>query len=184
MNKKLRILGYACLALVAVVIVGGAIVSTMVKKPASASETSIAAKGGLVNMHESDIKPATDKVNVYIFWGKGCPHCSALGNYLAAHVKDYEKFAKIYSFEVWEDRENKEFFKSFAEHLKVDANGVPFTIFADAEPVPGFGTDKDGERLVASIKAIYDKTFGAPEKVPAADPYAAYSAAKATAGQK
>ena len=179
MNKKLKIVFGVFLALVAILIVGGAVISTMANKPKeNKAFTAVSSDGELASMHESDIKTVKGKINVYIFWGKGCPHCAALGKYLANHTKDYEKIANIYSFEVWGDKKNQEFFKSFASFIGSEASGVPFIAFAKSEPIKGFGNDSHGEALVKAIKEAYDTSYGAVKPVTPYDPYLAYAAQK------
>lgn len=181
MNKKLKIAFGVFLTLIAVSIVGGAIISTMVNKPKDDKASSVVSSDGeLASMHESDIKTVEGKINVYIFWGKGCPHCAALGKYLAEHTKDYEKIANIYSFEVWGDKENQAFFKSFASFIGAEATGVPFTVFEKVDPIAGFGNDSHGEALIKSIKDVHAATYGAATPVTPYDPYLAYAAQKST----
>ena len=81
--------------------------------------------------HESDIDLGSNKSNIYIFWGDGCPHCKALAKFISKLPAETKNKVNIYSFEVWSDKDNKAFMKKFGKYLGEDVSGVPFMVIGD-----------------------------------------------------
>lgn len=73
---------------------------------------------------------AVNEVNLYLFWGDGCPHCAREKVFLSEIENKYPNL-KINSFEVYKNSQNQEYFKKTAEVLGENASGVPFTIIGD-----------------------------------------------------
>ena len=65
-------------------------------------------KRQLVEQTASDIKYDKEKINVYFFWGKGCPHCEELITFLDSLSKEYDSYFDLYTLEVWYNEENNE----------------------------------------------------------------------------
>lgn len=70
---------------------------------------------------------AADKVNIYFFWGQGCPHCAAERKFLDSLQEKYPQI-EIKSFEVTKNRENAELLQKIGQKLDTDVSTVPFTI--------------------------------------------------------
>ena len=91
----------------------------------------------------SDVKPAKDgKVNVYLFWGKGCPHCEAMGEFLKTIRPDYSKYYNLYTLEVWYNQNNANLQKKIMKQLG-DNNSdveVPFMVIGKQYLI-GYRTD-------------------------------------------
>lgn len=66
------------------------------------------------------------EVNVYMFYGEGCPHCEAAYKYLNSIKKSHE--LNIYRYEVLNNSENRKKFKEIADYLEYSASSVPFTV--------------------------------------------------------
>ena len=79
---------------------------------------------------EADIKPSKDKLNIYIFWGDGCPHCKHLAEFLGEKQSEIGDKISLYTFEVWKDKNNLAFLKSFGKFLGESPKGVPYIIIA------------------------------------------------------
>ncbi len=73
-----------------------------------------------------NLKASAKSVNVYMFYGKTCPHCEEALDYLNSIKKKYD--LKIYKYEVWNDFENKKIMNDIASFMDVNVRGVPFTI--------------------------------------------------------
>ena len=86
----------------------------------------------------SDIR-FEDKVNIYFFWGSGCPHCEDFFTFLDEVNKEYGQYFKVYAFEVWNNKTNAEIMDNFKKELKgkVGQYSVPYIIIGD-EVVEGF----------------------------------------------
>ena len=105
--------------------------------------------------HESDIDLGSNKPNIYIFWGDGCPHCKALAKFISKLPAKTKDKVNIYSFEVWGDKDNKSFMKNFGKFLDQDVSGVPFTVIGD-KIFDGYssGDTKTDQQILDAINAI------------------------------
>ena len=69
-----------------------------------------------------------DKVNIYLFYSKICPHCQKEEKYFETLKEKYQDKINIYTYEVTENKTNNEIMKSLKKELKEKNQGVPFTI--------------------------------------------------------
>src|ERR1035437_8582470 len=70
---------------------------------------------------------AATSINMYLFYGKECPHCQALEEALVGIKKEYPNL-KIYKYEVWHNANNARLMAKASDIVKTPATGVPFTI--------------------------------------------------------
>ena len=87
----------------------------------------------------SVVKPAfaqEKQVNVYFFWGEGCPHCASEKPFLDKLKKNYPEI-EIHEYEVWGNSKNREYLLEVGKKLKSNVSGVPFTVIGD-EAYTGF----------------------------------------------
>ena len=105
--------------------------------------------------HESDIDLGSNKPNIYIFWGDGCPHCKALAKFVSKLPAETKDKVNIYSFEVWGDKNNKTLMKNFGKFLDQDVRGVPFMVIGD-KIFDGYssGDTKTDQQIIDSINTI------------------------------
>lgn len=68
-----------------------------------------------------------ETVNLYFFWGNGCPHCAKEEVFLQQLTQKYPE-VKIYSYEVWYNAQNQDLLIQVGQTLKTDIQGVPFTV--------------------------------------------------------
>lgn len=108
---------------------------------------------------EADIKPSKDKLNIYIFWGDGCPHCKHLAEFLGEKQSEIGDKISLYTFEVWKDKNNLAFLKSFGKFLGENPKGVPYIIIGD-KTYSGFSeTDEETKQeIINLIKTEASKT--------------------------
>jgi thiol-disulfide isomerase/thioredoxin len=66
-------------------------------------------------------------VNLYFFWGRGCPHCLQEKPFLEDLQKKYPGL-RVHSYEVSGNRENLELLQRVGRRLRVEIPGVPFTV--------------------------------------------------------
>lgn len=126
----------------------------------------------LAKMTESDIKPSKDKVNAYIFWGDGCPHCKHLVEFLDEKKSEIGDKINLYSFEVWYNSTNRTFMKNFGKFLGENPKGVPYFIIGD-KTFSGFGESDQAtkDQIISLINSEYQKT-------PKTDKYQEYKTQK------
>lgn len=67
------------------------------------------------------------EVNIYMFWGEGCPHCEKARPVLQKIVDEDARIG-YFEFEVYHDPENLQLFKEFGSHFGFEPQGIP-TIF-------------------------------------------------------
>lgn len=74
------------------------------------------------------------QVEMYFFWGDGCPHCAAAKPFLARLEKDYPEL-QLKSYETWNpgNENNYELFMAMAEAYGIPQNqlGVPAFFMGD-----------------------------------------------------
>lgn len=102
----------------------------------------------------SDIKREKGKVNIYMFWGNGCPHCKSQWEYIEALRKEYPNDFNVYGFEVWHKDGNTGLMDKFAKAIgDENVNSVPYTIIGDKS----FRGAQSEKTLAAAIKEYKDK---------------------------
>lgn len=84
-------------------------------------------------------------VNIYFFWGDGCPHCAAEKPFLSSLEEKYPTI-NIYEYEVWKSSENRQYLKDVGEKLQTEVSGVPFTVVGD-EAFVGFNEALIGKQI-------------------------------------
>ncbi len=70
---------------------------------------------------------ALNEVNLYFFWGIGCPHCKHEQDALIKLAEDYDNL-KIYDYEVNYNLQNSQLLKEIANLLDKEVRGIPFTV--------------------------------------------------------
>ena len=92
-----------------------------------------------------NVKVEEDKINLYLFYSKSCPHCHSEMEYLDTEFKEkYKDEVNIYTFEVSSNKDNSKILSSIKEIFKEESNGVPFTVIGE-KYVLGFGASIKGE---------------------------------------
>jgi glutaredoxin len=116
---------------------------------------------------------AEDKVNIYMFYGDGCPHCAKEKAFLESIKEEYN--LNIMYYETYYNKTNAEVFKKVGELYETSSTSVPFTIIGEKSFV-GYSEfmdedikayiriyEKDNEELLELVKdAEGDSTFSDP----------------------
>lgn len=97
------------------------------------------------------------KVNIYFFWGDGCPHCENEHKFFDSIEKEYGNYYVLNTFEVWHNKNNAEILKVFAKAMSDDVSGVPYTIIGD-ETFIGF-TEEYKTAMIKAIKKQYKNSY-------------------------
>ena len=132
-------------------------------------------------------------INIYFFWGDGCPHCEEEKPFLDALVKDYSQVALV-DYEVWYNHDNQEILNQFSQILGFEPSGVPVTVIGDRYWI-GFRDDYKAEiesalqqtlddpnaadvglSLATTLQDAQDAQVSAPQ--PAAEPVATLEASQ------
>ena len=96
---------------------------------------------------------AENVVNLYLFYGDGCPHCAEEEKFIDEYLKT-EKSAKLIKYEVWHSEENRKTWVKIQDKLNNHENGVPYLIIGD-EVIVGYldgVTDENIKKYVNKYK--------------------------------
>lgn len=96
-------------------------------------------------------------VNVYFFWGDGCPHCTHEKPFLEKMAEKYPDI-EVYDYEVWKIAENRELMQEFGEKLDATVNGVPFTVIGEEYVVGWMDEKTTGEQIESAINKCLKET--------------------------
>jgi glutaredoxin len=79
----------------------------------------------------TNTKVQKDIINIYFFYGEGCPHCAKEKKFFKEELTKKYKNVKIYSYEVWNNENNSNLLKQAKDIFKLTNNNVPFTVIGD-----------------------------------------------------
>lgn len=69
-------------------------------------------------------------VNIYLFWGDGCPHCAKAKPVLEEIDRQMDNVS-LYKYEVYHDSGNQQLLKQTVKQLNVNGSGVPLIVVGD-----------------------------------------------------
>ena len=98
-----------------------------------------------------------NKVNIYFFWGDGCPHCEEGFKFLDSISDEYGKYFKLNKFEVWKNEDNAKLMEQFASKMGDEISGVPYIVIGE-RTFKGF-SEKHKESIKAAIKEQYKDSY-------------------------
>lgn len=104
-----------------------------------------------------NLKYDENKVNIYFFWGNGCPHCEQEFEFFESIETEYGDYFTLNTFETWYDEDNREILEQFASNMEDEITGVPYTIIGN-KSFKGFSTRYEEEMLNA-IKEQYKDSY-------------------------
>jgi thiol-disulfide isomerase/thioredoxin len=95
------------------------------------------------------ISEATNKVDAYLFYGNGCPHCAKEIKFFNS-IKDKYPDLNVTGYEVYYSQENSLLMQKVANYLGAEGGGVPFLIIGDKYFV-GFGEESSPVEIESRI---------------------------------
>lgn len=104
-----------------------------------------------------DIKYNKDKVNVYLFWGDGCPNCEAEHQFFKEIKQELGDYYILNSFEVWYNEDNQDLLKQFSTKMGDEVSLIPYTIIGNKTFI-GFG-EKTKNQIKSAIKEQYKNSY-------------------------
>lgn len=108
------------------------------------------------------VKADSNMVNMYLFYGDGCPHCAALEEALDEIKGEYPNL-KVHMFEVWKNPNNAKLMNKAAKLLGANVTGVPFAVIGTRTFV-GYSENLIRRQIEYAIK-LYSKTNQAKDPV-------------------
>ena len=97
-----------------------------------------------------------EKINVYLFWGNGCPHCENAKEYFNSIEDEYGKYYNLIEYEVWYERDNYNLMVKVSEELEANGSGVPFIVIGD-EYFRGYAASIN-EKIQEAIVSQYENS--------------------------
>lgn len=88
------------------------------------------------------------KVNLYLFWQKGCPHCADEKEFLIELAKEYP--IRVYDYEIGYNIENQKLFQKVGKALEASTASIPFTIIGD-KYIVGFGGEETTGKYIEEL---------------------------------
>lgn len=101
-------------------------------------------------------KVSAKEVNVYMFYGKTCPHCEEALKYLESVKNKYD--LNIIKYEVWENKENRKIMEDVADVVDINVSGVPFCVI-DNTGIVGYSSGVTDETYRYHIKKASKEDF-------------------------
>jgi len=93
---------------------------------------------------------AEHKVDLYFFYGDGCPHC-AKEEILLDRIERENKDVEIHRYEIWGDKDNAKFLSELSKEFGWNVQGVPFTIVGN-QTISGYLNDETtGKQILNAI---------------------------------
>ena len=105
---------------------------------------------------DSSYLASEDAITIYLFRGKGCKYCKNFLEFLNRNVKEYGKYFKLVSYEVWNNSDNRTLMKEVREYLNQTSSSVPFIIIGD-KFFKGYSEKRDEEILDAIVELYQSK---------------------------
>ena len=96
---------------------------------------------------------AQDKINLYFFYGNGCPHCAKEEIFLQKLEKGNDNIS-VFRYEVWYNQNNAKILADVGKSLNLNVSGVPLTIIGD-KSVSGYYSDETTGEKIKSIISYY-----------------------------
>jgi glutaredoxin/multisubunit Na+/H+ antiporter MnhC subunit len=88
-----------------------------------------------------------DKLNIYLFYGDGCPHCAAEKEFFQSIYPEYEGEIQLHYFELYYDSANQKLVEAVAEDIDSEASGVPYLVIGDEAILGYFSDETTGEQI-------------------------------------
>lgn len=98
----------------------------------------------LEDMSLEEVTFKKDQVNLYLFYGDGCPHCEELIQYLNTLPNHLKKQVNLYTFEVWYTETSYQLLMDIGAALDVTPKNIPFLVIGDTY-YEGFKKEEEKE---------------------------------------
>ncbi|MBW6441586.1 hypothetical protein K0B04_01580 [Patescibacteria group bacterium] len=92
-----------------------------------------------------------EKVDIYLFWGEGCPHCVKEKDFLTRLAKEDDNIV-IHDYEVYKNLAGRAKLIEASEKLNVEISGVPFLVIGDKYLVGYMSDDTTGKEIERIIE--------------------------------
>lgn len=90
-------------------------------------------------------------VNIYFFWGYGCPHCEKEKVFLN-ELEQKNPNVTVYDFEITKNAENRRLLNEIANRLDITVSGVPFTVIGENFFAGYFDDESTGKAIEDAVR--------------------------------
>ncbi len=111
-----------------------------------------AAEDQFLQQEENEV----DSIDVYFFYGEGCPHCHKEEQFLEKMKEEYPRI-NIHSYEVWNHPQNAKLLSSIAQQLNINTSGVPALIIGDKHFIGFYNEKTTGSRIRSTLDYYSEK---------------------------
>lgn len=98
---------------------------------------------------------AAEPVNIYFFWGDGCPHCAKEKVFLEYLKSKYPQI-EVHSYEVWNNADNRRLLTELGQKLNINISGVPFTVVGEEHFIGWYDDQSTGKSVEEAVKCAID----------------------------
>lgn len=110
-----------------------------------------------IDANLENVKYDENKVNIYFFWGDGCPHCKKEFEFFDSIKTEYGNYFVLNTFEVWNNEDNQKLLKQFAAKMGDEVTGIPYTIIGN-KTFKGFNENHES-KILDAIKEQYKNSY-------------------------
>ena len=100
-------------------------------------------------------------LNIYLFYGDGCPHCKEEEKWFESYLKKND-YIKIHRYEVWYNKDKQEKYSKVHDILNDTSSGIPYLIIGETV-ISGFDEEITPERIKNAVE--YYKNINYKDKV-------------------
>lgn len=101
------------------------------------------------------------EINMYLFYGKECPHCHALLEFLEPYTEEH-KDVKLYKYEVWHNEENAKLYQEIHDLLDNKSNSIPFLVVGNTV-ITGYSEERTPDTIRNAVS--YYRNYEYKDKV-------------------
>ncbi len=96
-------------------------------------------------------------LNMYLFYGEGCPHCKALSEFLDEYLKE-KKNVHVYKFEVWHNEENLGKLQEIIKLMDTKETGIPYLVVGN-NVIVGYDSEYTPDRIKNAVNYYSNVSF-------------------------
>jgi len=106
---------------------------------------------------------ATNEVNIYLFWGEGCPHCAKENVFLDKYTQEHPE-VNINRYEINNNAANRQLLKKIGSELGLKTASVPVTIINDTVIYGYLSDEATGQQITKAVKDCQENVCDDPAK--------------------
>ena len=117
-----------------------------------------------MEIQNKDYKEDSKQAVIYMFRGDGCGYCRAFLEFLNSISKEYGKYFRLVSLEVWSDSNNSQLLNKMPIVTNQSAGGVPYIIIGE-KVFGGYSSSYDEDIKKAIMAQYEDPSYDVMEKL-------------------